>query len=67
MENWTVQALRKLKDNNIKQKDVAELLGVTPEHVSRILNGKKRTRWGEWQIMAAIDKLTAGNRQEVAG
>ena len=67
MEHWTVQAIRRLKDHHLKQKDVAAVMGVTPEHVSRILNGKKKTRRGEWQIMSAIDKLTAGTRQEVAG
>ena len=67
MEQWTIQALRKIKEHHIRQKDVAAVMGVTPAHVSRLLNGKKRSRYAEIWINAAITTLIEGKNNERPG
>lgn len=41
MENWMGEIIAELHMKKIKQKDLAEKMGVTNEYVCTILNGKR--------------------------
>ncbi|MEG1075007.1 MAG: helix-turn-helix transcriptional regulator [Ruthenibacterium sp.] len=54
---WTAAFFGELKCNHISQKLLAEKIGVTPEYVSIILNGKREPKGAESKFRTALDKL----------
>ena len=44
MENWIADIVGKMHINKITNKDIAIKMGVTPEYISMLLNGKKTTK-----------------------
>lgn len=56
-EKWTGEISAMLHTNRIKQKDLAEEMGVTPEYISMILNGKKKPAKAKAKMVSAIKSI----------
>lgn len=62
MEKWIAVIVGKMHINKISNKDVAEKMGVTPEYISMLLNGKKSTKTAKEDITSAIDSILADRK-----
>lgn len=58
-ERWTGEIVALLHTNKIKQKEIAERMGVTSEYVCMILNGAKAPRDAEQRMRNAINAILA--------
>lgn len=54
---WTAEIIGNLHLYRIKQIDLAAHMGVTPEYVSAILNGKREPKGAEQRFRQALDQL----------
>lgn len=61
-ELWTSEIIAEMHIHKIKQKDLAETIGWTPEYVSMILNGKKNPAGAYEKMMEAIGKIELERR-----
>lgn len=59
VEEWTGAIVAKLHINGIKGVELARELGVTPEYVSMVLNGKRPGAGMKDRMNAAIDAIVA--------
>lgn len=59
MEKWIADVVGKMHINKISNKDVAKEMGVTPEYISMLLNGKKTTKTAKQDITTAINSILA--------
>lgn len=59
MKSWIAEAVGKMHIHKLAHKDVAAEIGVSPEYLSMILNGKRDPKSGEHRVMSAIDRLIA--------
>jgi transcriptional regulator with XRE-family HTH domain len=57
LENWIATVVGKMHLHKIKQDDLAAYLGISREHLNRILNGKENPANAKANITAALDKL----------
>lgn len=62
MEMWTGGVVAKLHTHSISRAELADELGVTPQYVSMLLNGKKTSAGMESRMMAAIDAIVDRRR-----
>lgn len=49
---------------NLKGYQVAEMLGYTPEHISRVENGHRQLSRSAWRTLLALDAL--GKLEQIA-
>ncbi len=56
---WTGEIVGKLHANRIPQNKLAAHMGLTPEYVSMVLNGKREPQNAELVFRAALEKLIA--------
>lgn len=56
---WTAEIIGNLHLYGIKQISLAAHMGVTPEYVSAILNGKREPKGAEQRFRQALDELIA--------
>lgn len=56
---WTGEIVGKLHANRIQQVQLAAHMGLTPEYVSMVLNGKRKPQNAEQAFRAALDELIA--------
>lgn len=56
-ELWTGDVVGKMHTNKITNMDMADELGVTPEYVSMVLNGKRSPQQAEQKFRAAVDAI----------
>lgn len=54
---WTAEIVGILHANRIKQTELAAHMGVTPEYLSMVLNGKREPAGAEQKIRDALAKL----------
>lgn len=54
---WAANVAGKLFYHGIKQKDVAEKMGVTRQYVGMILKGERAPEGGRERIEAAVDEI----------
>lgn len=57
MDKELVELLVKMRLYKIKQKDIAEHLGITDVYLSMILNGKKNPKNFKERLSNAIDEI----------
>ena len=57
MEKWTGGVVAKLHMHGITRNELAAELGITPQYVSMLLNGKKTSPGMEPRMMAAIEAI----------
>lgn len=57
MDSWIGAAIGAMHLNHISNIDLADKLGVTPEYISMILNGRKTPKAAETKIMTAIKEI----------
>lgn len=55
--DWTGQVVGQMHVAGISGKQLAEHMGVTPEYVSMILNGKRAPEGAEQRFKTAVDEL----------
>ncbi len=63
MENWIARVVGKMHVNNIKQVELAKYIGVSPEYLSTILNGKRKPKKAKERIMQAVDEICASREK----
>lgn len=56
---WTGSIVGKMHAEKIEHRQLAERMGVTPEYVSMVLNGKREPAGAEVRFNAALDELIA--------
>lgn len=56
---WTAEIIGKLHVNQIKQTELASYMGITPEYVCSVLNGKRKPQNAERNFRNALDELIA--------
>lgn len=56
---WTAEIVGKLHANRIPQIELAAHMGLTPEYVSMVLNGKREPQNAEQVFRGALDELIA--------
>lgn len=56
---WTGEIVGKLHANRIQQVQLAAHMGLTPEYVSMVLNGKREPQNAEQTFRAALEELIA--------
>lgn len=59
MERWIADIVGTMHINKISNKDIAKEMGVTPEYISMLLNGKKSTKTAKEDLTSAIDSILA--------
>ncbi len=59
MDAWVGDAFRLMKMNQIKQKEIAERIGVRGDYLNALLNGRKKTKTAREKIMTAISEIIA--------
>ena len=59
MLKWLNSVWGKIKTNKIKCKDIAHNVGITPEYLSEILNGRDVPESTKEKIETAIDEIIA--------
>ena len=59
MEFWIGEIVGKMHVNKISNIDVAKAMGVTPEYISMLLNGKKTSKSAKEDLTAALDTILA--------
>ena len=59
MDAWVGDAFRLMKLNRIKQKEIADRIGVRGDYLNALLNGRKKTKTAREKIMAAISEIIA--------
>lgn len=57
MENWIAEVRGRMYVNKVTNLDIAEHLGVTPQYVSYIFNGKRSPKDAEEKIKTAVDEI----------
>ncbi len=60
---WTGDAVKRMHLNDIKQSEIAEVMGVSREIVCKTLSGKYQMKDGEARINAAIDFVIENRNQ----
>ena len=58
---WTGQAVAKMHTRQINGEELAAQMGVTPQYLSSVLNGKKKPKGIKERVMKAINELTGGD------
>lgn len=56
-ELWTSEIIAEMHLHRIKQKELAEVLGWTPEYVNMVLNGKRNPSGAYEKMVEAIRKI----------
>lgn len=56
---WAGEIVGKLHEHRIEHRQLAAKLGVTPEYVSMVLNGKKTPKNAEARFRTALEELIA--------
>lgn len=56
-ELWTSEIIAEMHLHRIKQKELAEVLGWTPEYVNMVLNGKRNPSSAYEKMVEAIGKI----------
>ena len=56
---WTAEIIGNLHAHRIMQKELAEHMGITPEYLSYVLNGKREPKGAEQRFRQALDELIA--------
>lgn len=54
---WTAEIVGKLHSNRIPQIELATYMGLTPEYVSMVLNGKREPQNAEQTFRSALEAL----------
>lgn len=56
---WTAEIVGQMHKHKIAKKCLAEMLGVTPEYVSMVLNGHRDPSGAEARFRSAVDEIIA--------
>ncbi len=64
LEKWTGDAVGKMHVYGIKLREIGEKLGCSPEYVSMILHGKKKSPRARERIESALEGLIKEKEQE---
>ena len=65
MENWIAEVRGRMYVNKVTNLDIAEHLGVTPQYVSYIFNGKRTPKDAEEKIRGAVEAIIDHERVKV--
>lgn len=63
LEKWTGEVVGLMHINCISNNDMAEELGLTPEYVSMILNGKKKSKSIKERMEKAIEEIVRKRKE----
>ncbi len=63
---WTGEIVGKLHANRIQHAELASQLGLTPEYVSMVLNGKRKPKNAETKFNAALAELIKVKKENAA-
>ena len=58
---WTAEVVMEMHMHRITKRQLAQKLGVTPEWVGRILNGKNAPSHAEQKFRTALEELIQGH------
>lgn len=61
---WTGRIIGKMHIHQVSQMELAEQLGMTPEYVGKVLNGKRESPNAKERFNAALDEIIK-NREAV--
>lgn len=64
MENWIATVVGKMHLHKIKQDDLAAYLGISREHLNRILNGKEHPTNAKANITNALNELIESRKEK---
>lgn len=56
-EQWTAGLVGEMHQHQIKQTELAQELGMTPEYICAVLNGKRHPKNAEQRFKAALDLI----------
>lgn len=62
--NWTGQLVGAMHNANVSARQLADYMGLTPEYVSMILNGKKTPKGAEQRFRTALQEMCADKEGE---
>lgn len=56
---WTSEIVGKLHAHKATQAQLADFMGVTPEYVSMVLNGKREPKGAEQTFRVAVERMVS--------
>jgi len=61
---WAGQLIGDMYDAHVSARQLADYMGLTPEYVSMVLNGKKTPKGAEQRFRAALQEMCNGKEDE---